>query len=223
MLAGHSGGNYEVIKNLCKADLMPFATSWVETAISNGLGFVVIDSLTGRVAYAHVNEVVGYEENAPSGLKLTRNGQLRQTLRREFERNDPFWRKVMKQNEQRKLAYGSVMAAVGGKNADLTGPHSSSITLGLQYSGLWIVAMSSTGVLDCFVSDVTHWKTIEMSTRALKINVEQFGDRYYLKSSEFDVNAYIEGLDDGDKKNFVYDPNVERKMVCDKYLHNFWR
>ena len=180
------GGNYEVIEGLNKADMEPFARCWVASGVDNGCSLVVTDSLTGKVAYVQVNEVVGYDENSPLDLKLSANGKRRQTLRREFERNDPFWRKLTKQKDRGGLVYGSVMAPVGGKREDLVG-RDSSMTLGLQYCGLWQMAMYHRGVLAYFISDATHWKTIELCKRSLKVTTSQFGERYYRPSSEFDV------------------------------------
>merc|ERR1712192_188483 len=172
------GGNYEVIKGLNKADMEPFARSWVASAVGHGLSLVVVETLTGKVAYVQLNEVVGYDENAPLDLNLSANGKRRQRLRRKFERNDPFWCNVLKQKERGSLAYGSVLAPIGGKNADLLG-QGPSATLGLQYDGLWLLGMYRRGVLAYFIADATHWKMIELLKRSLKVKASQFGEGYF--------------------------------------------
>eukprot|EP01084_Bolivina_argentea_P155786 271475_1 len=203
------GGNYEVIKNLNPEDMLPIAKSWVDIGINNGLSFVLMDQ-NNKVAFIGINEVIGYDENTSINLKLNKNGKLRRQLRHEFEKNDPFWQQLMKLNSNNKLQYGYAMAPIGASRPDLQG-HISLSTLGMRYWGLFIRNMYNKGFVKYFVGDATHWKTIAFTEYAIKMGQQKYGNEYYYKSSEFDVNKYIKNVAKN-KNDFVYNPKIDRKM-----------
>jgi len=204
------GGNYEVINNLDIEDMRPIARSWIDLGIRNGLSFVLLDE-DNNVAFVGINEVIGYDENTSVDLTkvLSKNGRLRMLLRHEFERNDPFWQKLMRWKRENKLKYGSAMCGIGASRPDLQG-HVSLSTLALRFWGLFLRNLYNQDILKYYVSDATHWKTIALQEYGMKEARKVHGAEFMWKSSSFDVNEFVKAA--ANKEDFVYNPKVQRKM-----------
>ena len=72
-------------------------------------------------------------------------------------------------------------------------------------------------ILKYYISDCTHWKTIANTGKWINLANLKYGDKFYIHSSTFDVNEYVQTLDN--KQDFMIDPNIERLMCM--YLMDF--
>ena len=141
--------------------MIPIAEAWLDIAERSGLSFVLLDQ--HGVAFIGINDVVGWDENVASSLKLNRNGCLRRQIRNAFEKNDPMWQRMMALRSRNELIYGSAMSGISATRRDLQG-RAAAWSLGILFWGLWLHLMAQRSPLTFYLSDCTHYKTIA-STR----------------------------------------------------------
>ena len=212
------GGNYEVIKDLNISDMLPITRKWVKNGIENGLCFVLLDK-DNKVAFVGLYEVFGYDMNVDSSLKLSKNGELRRQIRKAFEDQDPVWQNFTDLLSNNRIKYGEILSPIWASRSDYQG-HPSLSTLGATFAGLQLRYLYNKGVLKYFVGDATHWKTIAICDYQMKESRKKYGtDKYYYKSSTFDVNKYVKENIKDYEKDFVIDDKVARIMCM--YVQDF--
>eukprot|EP01084_Bolivina_argentea_P115396 205216_1 len=211
------GGNYEIIKNLSSDDMLPIANGWVDIALKNGLCLVAIENKNNKVCFVGINEVIGFDENVSSKLKLSKRGNLRRIIRNAYEGEDPVWQRLILLRKENALKYGEAMAGISASRADFRG-HKSLTKFTFLYWGLWQRNMFNKGVLKYYMGDCTHPTTIAYNNYVAKITSLKYGTKFYCQTSEFDANKYVQTHFDN-QQDFVIDDKIPRKMCM--YLMDF--